>query len=265
MGYFKRRHQKLPPVVAEDAIHYLNPSERRALRRIHHLCVMRAGLVGVTSASVVGFFDVYVFDPSNPITYYLSVGLLTGVLAVFENRLPLLGRAPLRPRSVPRRRARSVRRQRRGGGGGRRGAGPGRARAAEPARARLRGRPAQGGRQAAPSPGQPRVQGQGRRHQLPGEGADPARHGTGADPRAPLLRRGPGDRQLECPGRLEGAARGPHPRPGPERDRRALRDHLRGRRGALPGRARHRGPRRGQLDRCGPATSTRTSSTSWST
>lgn len=94
VGYFKRRHGRLPPVEAEDAIHYLNPDERRALRRIQNLCILRAALAGALSATVVGIFDAWLFlpigiDPDAPgqegrILYWTALAVVTGLTAVVE-------------------------------------------------------------------------------------------------------------------------------------------------------------------------------------
>jgi hypothetical protein len=48
--YFKRRAGKAACPEARDAIHFLNPHERRALRRIEYVAVGRAALIGAVCA-----------------------------------------------------------------------------------------------------------------------------------------------------------------------------------------------------------------------
>ncbi|MFY0540826.1 hypothetical protein [Nannocystis pusilla] len=48
--YFKRRAGKAVHPDARDAVHFLNPDERRALRRIEYLAVGRAAIVGAVCA-----------------------------------------------------------------------------------------------------------------------------------------------------------------------------------------------------------------------
>lgn len=84
VGYFKRRRAALPPIQSQDAIHLLNPDERRALRRIHHLAVIRAALIGGVAAAIVGYFDAFVLDPDQTVEKWVSLGILTAVTAVLE-------------------------------------------------------------------------------------------------------------------------------------------------------------------------------------
>lgn len=49
LGFFQRREARLPPVVCMDDIQYLNPAERRALRRIQTWTVIRATAAGALS------------------------------------------------------------------------------------------------------------------------------------------------------------------------------------------------------------------------
>jgi len=46
LDYFKRREDKMPPVVCMDDIQYLNPTERSALRSIQTWTIVRAGVAG---------------------------------------------------------------------------------------------------------------------------------------------------------------------------------------------------------------------------
>lgn len=50
--YFKRRAGKAVRPDARDAVHFLNPDERRALRRIEYLAVGRAAIVGAVCAGL---------------------------------------------------------------------------------------------------------------------------------------------------------------------------------------------------------------------
>ncbi|MCY1008246.1 hypothetical protein OV079_22325 [Nannocystis pusilla] len=50
--YFKRRAGKAVHPDARDAVHFLNPDERRALRRIEYLAVGRAAIVGAVCAGL---------------------------------------------------------------------------------------------------------------------------------------------------------------------------------------------------------------------
>jgi hypothetical protein len=50
--YFKRRAGKALHPDARDAVHFLNPDERRALRRIEYLAVGRAAIVGAVCAGL---------------------------------------------------------------------------------------------------------------------------------------------------------------------------------------------------------------------
>jgi len=51
--YFSRRAEALPKVELGDAVHVLNPAERRALRRIQGFAILRAFLIGAVSAGIV--------------------------------------------------------------------------------------------------------------------------------------------------------------------------------------------------------------------
>jgi hypothetical protein len=82
--YFERRRKGLPPIESSDAVHIINPEERRALRRIQQFAVLRAALVGGGAAAVVGWFDAFVLDPNQTIEYWIALGILTGVSAVLE-------------------------------------------------------------------------------------------------------------------------------------------------------------------------------------
>jgi len=91
--YFNRRARALPKVELEDAIHFLNPNERRALRRIQWGAILRAFLVGALSASVVASAMVVLLplkgDESggawhHVATYWGLVGAIGVVTAIAE-------------------------------------------------------------------------------------------------------------------------------------------------------------------------------------
>jgi hypothetical protein len=50
--YFKRRAAQASAPQSQDAIHFLNPDERRALRRIERIAVARAALVGALCSGI---------------------------------------------------------------------------------------------------------------------------------------------------------------------------------------------------------------------
>ena len=54
------------------------------MRRIHHLAVVRAGLIGASAAAIVGYFDAFVLDHEQVFEYWFSIGILTGITAVLE-------------------------------------------------------------------------------------------------------------------------------------------------------------------------------------
>ena len=53
VGYFKRRgSERPPPTSSADAVHFLNPDERRALRRVERMAVLRAAGAGAFAATL---------------------------------------------------------------------------------------------------------------------------------------------------------------------------------------------------------------------
>ena len=50
--YFKRRAAQASAQQSQDAVHFLNPDERRALRRIERIAVLRAAAVGALCSGV---------------------------------------------------------------------------------------------------------------------------------------------------------------------------------------------------------------------
>ncbi len=94
MRYFERRSDVMPPVEAEDEVHYLNPRERAALRGIIRWAVVRSALAGGLSGGVTAlaeFFAKPVFlvgpaadDLSHTIAFWAVVLGVTGVATFFE-------------------------------------------------------------------------------------------------------------------------------------------------------------------------------------
>jgi hypothetical protein len=83
--YFERRRPRYPRVETGDAIHHLNPDERRLLRRIQHRAVLRAALIGTLSATIVRLVDTFVLDPGwGDVAYWGSLAAVGATLAVFE-------------------------------------------------------------------------------------------------------------------------------------------------------------------------------------
>jgi hypothetical protein len=53
VGYFKRRgSSRAPPTSSADAVHFLNPEERKALRRVERMAVLRAAGAGAFAATL---------------------------------------------------------------------------------------------------------------------------------------------------------------------------------------------------------------------
>lgn len=53
VGYFKRRgSDRPPPTSSADAVHFLNPDERRALKRVERMAVLRAAGAGAFAATL---------------------------------------------------------------------------------------------------------------------------------------------------------------------------------------------------------------------
>ncbi len=92
--YFERRSQALPPVAAaQDAVHVLNPEERRGLRRVVVGAISRSCLAGALSATASAIAEVLA-DPlvkeDTPLfslasaEYWLILGGVTAVASVIE-------------------------------------------------------------------------------------------------------------------------------------------------------------------------------------
>lgn len=93
LRYFSRRSQALPAAASQDAVHVLNPHERRALRRVVAGAVGRSALAGAVSGTVSALAEVYA-DPLVPegaslwsapsLQFWAVVGGATLVATVFE-------------------------------------------------------------------------------------------------------------------------------------------------------------------------------------
>lgn len=84
MTYFERRRSRYPRSSAGDAVHFLNPEERRLVRRIHRNAVLRAALIGALSATVVRSFDILLLDPNAGVAYWAALAALSVPMAVVE-------------------------------------------------------------------------------------------------------------------------------------------------------------------------------------
>jgi len=94
LAYFKSRASKLPPVVAEDEVHVLNPSELRALTAIQRWTVFRAAMIGAASGFVAALAEVLALPILGPnpdeatvamqVEFYVIVLGVAGVATVFE-------------------------------------------------------------------------------------------------------------------------------------------------------------------------------------
>lgn len=93
--YFRRRAARMGKDArpgSADAVHFLNPEERRALRRIERVAVLRAALIGAVTAGIGAAISVAALpllgpDPDNagwrPWLEYLGVTLLASLPLVF--------------------------------------------------------------------------------------------------------------------------------------------------------------------------------------
>jgi len=91
--YFERRASALPTVQATDAVHFLNPEERKGLRRVLLGAVSRSALAGAISASVSAVAELYAssFIPEDApvwslhtLHFWAIVGGATAVASVLE-------------------------------------------------------------------------------------------------------------------------------------------------------------------------------------
>jgi hypothetical protein len=91
--YFRSRSSKKPPVASGDAVHVLNPDERRALKRVQAGAIFRSALAGALSGGVSAAAEV-VAEPLLPpgaslfsmegLKYWVFLGGLTLLAAVAE-------------------------------------------------------------------------------------------------------------------------------------------------------------------------------------
>ena len=58
LQYFHRRSQRVKQVEAIDAVHFINPDERRALKRVEFMAIFRSALAGALSAAAAGVAEV---------------------------------------------------------------------------------------------------------------------------------------------------------------------------------------------------------------
>lgn len=85
-----RLDRDLPDVEAEDAVHVLNPNERRALARIQRGAIARAAAAGAISAGVAAALDLFwlqktgITPESDAMTYWGLLAAISGVTAFVE-------------------------------------------------------------------------------------------------------------------------------------------------------------------------------------
>ncbi len=96
--YFARRSERkaevaAPPAAPADAVHFLNPQERAAMKRVTQGAVFRAGLAGALSGGISAVAEVWAtpFAPegtplfsTGSLTFWAIVGGATGIAAVAE-------------------------------------------------------------------------------------------------------------------------------------------------------------------------------------
>lgn len=96
--YFARRSERKaevapPPTAPVDAVHFLNPQERAAMKRVTQGAVFRAGLAGAVSGGISALAEVWATPlapegtplfSSGSLTFWAVVGGATGVAAVAE-------------------------------------------------------------------------------------------------------------------------------------------------------------------------------------
>src|SRR6185295_1356689 len=82
--YFRALSQKMGPVDVGDGVHFLNPDERAALRRIERGAIMRAAVAGAVSTIVSSTAEVIV-GPDAPFLRFWGVVIgATVVASTFE-------------------------------------------------------------------------------------------------------------------------------------------------------------------------------------
>ncbi len=86
MTQLKKRHARRRSAdVADGDVHLLNADERRALRRLERLTLLRAGLIGAASASIAAAVEVALIDRQDDVVFYWAVlGSVSAVCAVAE-------------------------------------------------------------------------------------------------------------------------------------------------------------------------------------
>ncbi|MBL8612791.1 MAG: hypothetical protein JNL38_35950 [Myxococcales bacterium] len=90
LAYFQRRERDLPAPSAEDAVHYLNPKERAAIRRVARGMVLRAAGAGALSAAVAAAVEVLAqplaeaATPDGTVRFWALVGVATVLASAIE-------------------------------------------------------------------------------------------------------------------------------------------------------------------------------------
>lgn len=90
LAYFERRERDLPAPESEDAVHYLNPKERAAIRRVARGMVIRAAAAGALSAAIAAAVEVLAMPlaeaatPDGTARFWGLVGLATVLASLVE-------------------------------------------------------------------------------------------------------------------------------------------------------------------------------------
>ncbi|MFO0594386.1 MAG: hypothetical protein U0228_03760 [Myxococcaceae bacterium] len=84
--YFANRSTKVKAVESGDALHVLNPEERRALRRVEVGAISRAALAGALSGGSCAVAEVFADSrwPNDIVAYWTFLGTVTVIAAVAE-------------------------------------------------------------------------------------------------------------------------------------------------------------------------------------
>ncbi len=85
-SYFERRSSRVKAVDSGDALHYLNPQERAALRRVQLGAISRAALAGALSGGACATAEVFADSrwSANPVAYWTCLGVVTLAASVAE-------------------------------------------------------------------------------------------------------------------------------------------------------------------------------------
>ena len=84
--YFANRSSRVKALQSDDAVHVLNPEERKGLRRVERGAVTRAALAGALSGGSCAAAEVFADGhwPDAPVTYWAFLGGVTLVASALE-------------------------------------------------------------------------------------------------------------------------------------------------------------------------------------